>query len=108
MRLSSQWVSMLVLYALGAVLLCWSVFIFFYQYIAALTMPGSVLQAFVTPRILSALWISITSSFATAFLSIIFGVPLAYLFAIKNCYCDELRSYLGTILSGINKLDKVH
>ena len=74
----------LLLYGLGIILLMWSVLIFFYQYIVAFGMADEVLSAFLNPRILSALWISITSSVATACLSIIFGVPLAYLFAVKD------------------------
>jgi ABC-type sulfate transport system permease component len=84
MRLAMQWLLMLILYGLGIILLFWSVFMFFYQYIAAIGMSGEVAKAFMNPRILSALWISLTSSFATAFLAILFGVPLAYVFAIKK------------------------
>ncbi len=79
-----NWILVGVLYALGVLLLMWSVFIFFYQYFAAMSMAPEVLKAFMSPRILSALWISLTSSVATACLSILFGVPLAYLFAVKN------------------------
>ncbi len=75
---------MLMLYALGIILLTWSMFIFFYQYIVAFGMGSEVLRAFVSPYILSALWISLTTAIATAFLSIMFGVPLAYLFAMKK------------------------
>ena len=84
MKKSTHYISMLLLYALGIILLLWSMFVFLYQYIVALTMPGSVLHALTNPRIISALWISLASSFATVFLAIIFGVPLAYLFAVKN------------------------
>lgn len=84
MKRSIQHVLMFILYALGIILLTWSLFIFFYQYIAALGMPHKVLGSFTNPRILSALWISFTTAIATALLSILFGVPLAYLFAAKK------------------------
>ncbi len=47
-------------------------------------MAQEVVSSFSNPLMLSALWISVSSSFATAFLSILFGVPLAYLFATRN------------------------
>ncbi len=84
MKSATQWIFLSILYALGTMLLAWSLGIFFYQYIAAAGIADSVFAALSNPNILSALWISITSSFATAFLSILFGVPLAYLFAVKN------------------------
>src|SRR5437016_2755242 len=84
MKQKLQFLLMIILYALGGVLLFWSLFVFLYQYIVALSMSKSVFHAFANPRILSALWISLTTAFATAFLSIILGVPLAYLFAVKK------------------------
>jgi ABC-type sulfate transport system permease component len=84
MKLLAPWLLISTLYALGVVLLIWSLFIFVYQYIAALSMASEVLHAFTNPRILSALWISITSSIATALLSILFGVPLGYIFGLKE------------------------
>lgn len=84
MQRITQSLLMLVLYAFGILLLFWSVFIFFYQYIAVFGISQEVLPVFISPRILSALWISLTSSFLTAFLAVLFGVPLAYLFAIKK------------------------
>lgn len=83
-----------VIYGLGILLLAWSVFLFFYQYIAAWDMRQSVIQAFTTPRILSALWISITTSFVTVFFALIFGVPLAYIFARKQFWG---KSFLETL-----------
>lgn len=72
------------IYLLGALLLAWTVFTFFYQYIAAVGSFSGVMAAFKEQRILSALWLSILSSFVTVFFSIIFGIPLAYLFTIKE------------------------
>lgn len=83
-RIAMQWALMAILYALGFTLLFWSLFIFFYQYIAVIGITNEVIKAFVSPRILSALWLSLTSAFATTFLAIIFGVPLAYIYAMKE------------------------
>lgn len=84
MKQKIQLILMIILYSLGIILLTWSILIFFYQYIAAFSMSSEVLKAFLNPRILSSLWISLTSAVATALLSILFGVPLAYFFAIKK------------------------
>lgn len=72
------------LYILAYTFLVWSLWTFFYQYIAALGVFQDVSHALVSKRILSALWLSITSSTITAIVSIIFGVPLAYFFAVIN------------------------
>lgn len=84
MRALSQILTIFILYACGIGLLFWSLCIFFYQYIAALSAPHAILSSMINPRILSALWISITTSCVTAALAVLFGVPLAYLFAVKN------------------------
>ncbi len=84
MRIAIQLLLMLLLYALGFTLLGWSIFIFFYQYIAILGHSHEVLRSFVNPEILAAAWLSISSSCITVLISIIFGVPLAYIFAMKN------------------------
>jgi len=55
-----------------------------FQYYAALGSLSKVLAAFTNDRILSALWLSITSSIITTVLAIILGVPLAYVFATKR------------------------
>lgn len=73
-----------VLYALAFVCLAWLIFTFSYQYLAAAASFREVLSALQEHRILSALWLSILSSFATVFLGIIFGIPVAYLFAVKD------------------------
>src|SRR5437667_9229228 len=73
-----------VLYALAGLLLVWSVFTFLYQYIAALGSLRAVLSAFGDHRILTALWLSLLSAFVTAALSIVLGIPLAYVFAIRD------------------------
>lgn len=75
---------MRILYALGILTTCWFIFLFMYQYIAAIGIAHDVLKAFVNPRILFALWVSFTSSVATALLSVFLGVPLAYLYATKR------------------------
>lgn len=75
---------MLMLYSIGTLLLLWNVFIFVYQYIAAIHLSHQVVQAFGNARILSALYLSITSAFVTALLAVMFGVPLAYIFATKD------------------------
>lgn len=74
----------IVIYVLAALLLAWTVCTFLYQYVAALGSIKAVYAAWKDDRILSALWLSILSSFATVFFAIIFGIPLAYLFAIKE------------------------
>lgn len=74
----------IVLYALAGVLLAWSVFTFLYQYVAALGSIGAVVAAFHDHRILMALWLSLLSAFVTAGLSLVLGVPLAYVFAMKD------------------------
>src|SRR5438093_1865110 len=73
-----------VLYALAGLLLAWSIFTFLYQYIAALGSLRAVLAAFGNHRILTALWLSLLSAFATAGISIVLGVPLAYVLAVKD------------------------
>lgn len=54
-----------------------------FQYYLALGSISKVLAAFINDRILSALWLSIASSIVTTVLAILFGVPLAYVFALK-------------------------
>ncbi len=84
MNLSMNRKFIFVLYALAYMFLAWSLWTFLYQYIAALGLFKDVAQALVSKRILTALWLSITSSIMTAIASVIFGVPLAYFFATKN------------------------
>lgn len=72
------------LYFLAFLLLTWIVSTFLYQYVAALGSLKEVGAALVNDRILSALWISILSSIATVVIAIIFGIPLAYIFAMKE------------------------
>jgi molybdate transport system permease protein len=75
---------MFIVYTLACTILIWTLFIFLYQYIAGFGIAKSVLAAFKNPRILMALWLSITSACVTTIIAIIFGVPLAYFFAIKE------------------------
>lgn len=72
------------LYLLGALFLSWNVLTFLYQFIAAIGSWNEILSAWKTSQILSALWLSILSSFTTVFAAIILGVPLAYMFALYN------------------------
>ena len=94
MKRVTQKVLMGTVYGLGVVLLFWSIFLFVYQYLAAWGMRGQVVQALASPRILSALWISITTSFVTVLFAIFFGVPLAYIFARKQFWG---KSFLETL-----------
>lgn len=75
---------MTLLYILAFIFFGWFLFVFLYQYIAALKTLNPVIKAFGNARILSALWLSIASASVTAVVAIIFGVPLAYFFATKN------------------------
>ncbi len=72
------------LYFLAGCLLLFLITTILFQYYVALGSLHQVLAAFTSDRILSALWLSITSSIVTTILAIVFGVPLAYLFAIKQ------------------------
>lgn len=69
------------LYLLASVLLGIAIVPFLYQYVAAVGSYRDVVPAFGNARILTALWLSLLSAFATTFLAIIFGVPLGYFFA---------------------------
>ncbi|HBL98812.1 TPA: hypothetical protein DDZ86_04180 [Candidatus Dependentiae bacterium] len=72
------------LYLLGIVLLCWTLLVFFYQYFAVIGKSHAVFDGLRSGRILSALWLSISTACVTAIVSILFGVPLAYVFATGN------------------------
>ncbi|MBI3630801.1 MAG: ABC transporter permease subunit [Candidatus Sungbacteria bacterium] len=72
------------LYFLAGCLLLFLVATILFQYYVALGSLHKVLAAFASDRILSALWLSITSSIATTIFALMFGVPLAYLFAMKQ------------------------
>lgn len=74
----------IVLYALAGVLLVAAIAPFLYQYVAAAGSHQDVIPAFGNARILTALWLSLLSAFATTALAIVFGVPLAYFFARKE------------------------
>ena len=69
---------------IGGLFLCWSIVTFLYQFIAALGSWPTILAAWRESRILSALSISLLSSFVTVFFSLLFGIPLAYLFAVRG------------------------
>lgn len=55
-----------------------------YQYYAALGSLHGVLLAFTDNRILYALWVSVASSIVTTLFALLLGVPLAYIFAMKQ------------------------
>ena len=74
----------IVLYGLAGLLLVWTVLTFSYQYVAALGSVHAVVAAFGHDRILSALWLSVASAFIVAGLSVVLGVPLAYVFAMRE------------------------
>lgn len=74
----------ILLYILAGILLCFSISTFLYQYIAAAGSFNAVINAFGNSRILTALWLSLISAFVTAVIAILLGVPLAYLFAMKE------------------------
>lgn len=73
-----------ILYILAGIILAFTVSTILFQYVAALGSFGKVIHAFGNDRILTALWLSFLSAVATAILSLIFGVPLAYIFATKD------------------------
>lgn len=85
----------LVLYVLGFIFLAWTIFTFFYQYVAAVGSWKEVIAAFKENRILSALVITILASFATLFFGILFGIPVAYLFAMKDFRGKSLLEVLA-------------
>jgi molybdate transport system permease protein len=62
-------------------LLVWIVGTFLYQYFAAAGSFREIMAAWSDTRILSAVWLSVLSSFATLGVAVLFGVPLAYVFA---------------------------
>lgn len=72
------------LYFLAVCTLIFLVGTILFQYYAALGSIDKVIAAFGNERILSALWLSIASSVVTTLFALIFGVPLAYMFAMKQ------------------------
>ena len=74
----------IVLYFLAGLLLIFSIVPFLFQYVAAAGSFKEVVNAFGSHRILMALWLSLFSAFITAIIAILLGVPLAYLFAMKE------------------------
>ncbi len=84
----------IVLYLLAGLLLAFSIFTFLYQYIAAVGSFQDVVRAFGNDRIVTALWLSLLSAVATTLLAIIFGVPLAYVFATKDF---PLKPFIETL-----------
>ncbi|MBI5553635.1 MAG: ABC transporter permease [Candidatus Diapherotrites archaeon] len=76
--------AILIIYGLAACTAVFAVFTILYQYVAAWSSWQDVVSAFSNERILVALGLSVTSSFATAFLALVFGIPLAYVFATRS------------------------
>lgn len=74
----------ILLYLLAGLLLVFLSVTIFFQYYMALGSLDKVLAAFANDRILSALWLSVLSSIVTTICAVIFGVPLAYVFAMKE------------------------
>lgn len=72
------------LYFLAGCTLFFLVGTILFQYYVALGSLDKVFIAFTNDRILSALWLSIISSIVTTIAALIFGVPLAYIFAMKQ------------------------
>lgn len=72
------------LYFLAGCTLIFLVGTILFQYYIAFGSLDRVFADFSNDRILSALWLSITSSIVTTVFSLIFGVPLAYVFAMKQ------------------------
>ncbi len=72
------------LYFFAACTLFFLVGTILFQYFVALGSIDKVLAAFTNSRILSALWLSITSSIITTIFAVLFGIPLAYVFAMKQ------------------------
>ncbi|MGV8084865.1 MAG: hypothetical protein ACP5N9_01285 [Candidatus Bilamarchaeum sp.] len=72
------------IYVLSSLLVLFSLTTIFYPYLAALGSIDLVLNAISDSRILTALFLSILSSIVTTVLALIFGIPLAYVFATKE------------------------
>ncbi len=83
MKLDSAY-SIFALYFLSTILALFAVSTILYQYVAALGSFSEVIKAIGQYRILSALWLSITSSIGATALAVLLGVPLAYVFATKD------------------------
>lgn len=83
------------IYFLALLALGWLVFTFLYQYVAAIGSFRGVWAAWQDSRILSALYLSILSSFVTVFIGIIFGIAVAYVFAMKEFKGKELLEVLS-------------
>lgn len=72
------------LYFISGLTLVFLVGTILFQYYLALGSAREVFAAFGDHRILSALWLSIASSVITTIVAVMFGVPLAYVFATKQ------------------------
>lgn len=84
-----------IIYALAILALSWLIFTFLFQYIAAIGSFKGVVAAWQDSRILSALWLSILSSFVTVFIGVIFGIAVAYIFAMKEFRGKDLVEVLS-------------
>jgi molybdate transport system permease protein len=72
------------LYLAAAFTLLFLVGTILFQYYFALGSLGAVLAALTNDRLLSALWLSVSSSVITTGFAVLLGVPIAYLFATKS------------------------
>ncbi len=86
---------LLVIYILAAALALFLIFTFFFQYIAAIGSIKEITAAFVTPRIVGMLWLSVASAIVTTVIAIILGVPMAYVFAMKEFSAKALVETLS-------------
>ncbi len=84
MRMTKDHALLLIVYFLGISALFWTLLTLFYQYIAALSMYKEIVHEFTNSLILSSLWLSVSSSFITSAFAIVLGVPLGYIFAMKE------------------------
>ncbi len=95
MSLNKYQIAIFLLYAIASILVIFSVGVIVYPYLAAAGSISQVIFEIESTRILSALFLSITSSIATTILAIIFGIPLAYIFAMVEFRGKDLIETLS-------------
>lgn len=81
--MQKQTVILYAIFSLGITFLLWFVWVFLYQYIAAISLFREVSKAIMSHRILIALLLTVSSSTISTLISLIFGIPLAYFYATK-------------------------
>jgi len=72
------------IYVLASAIVIFTIITVSYPYLAGLGSLDKVIEAIENVRILTALWLSVSSAVVTTILAVILGVPLAYLFAMKE------------------------